>query len=238
MATYSKRLLSGSTQGKQIKVVPTATTAYATGTITSSGVAITAGDTVVVDGKTYTFKAALTPTEGEVLIGASAAASLDNLKSALNHTGTPDTDYKCAAQHPTVEGTTNTDTVQTLQARTIGTGGNAITLTKVAATLTLSGALLTGGMGSTIVHTAVAGTSDLDELWLWAVNSSTSAVKLTLEWGEVTAPDGNIEGSIPAESGLYMIVPGLLLQNGLVVTAFATIANVVLVAGFVNRITA
>jgi len=32
-------------------------------------------------------------------------------------------------------------------------------------------------------------------------------------------------------------VPGLLLTNSLVVTAFAATANVVLVGGFVNRIT-
>jgi hypothetical protein len=95
----------------------------------------------------------------------------------------------------------------------------------------------TATAGDTI-HTAVAGISDLDEIWLWAVNSSGSAVKLTIEWGEATAPDGNIEGTIPAESGLYTVVPGLLLQNGLIVKAFASVANVVLIHGFVNRITA
>jgi hypothetical protein len=36
----------------------------------------------------------------------------------------------------------------------------------------------------TTIHTAVSGTSDIDEIWLYAVNSSASAVKLTLEWGE------------------------------------------------------
>lgn len=90
----------------------------------------------------------------------------------------------------------------------------------------------------TLIHTAVAGTSDLDEVWLYAVNSSASAVKLTIEWGQADAPDGNIEQTIAAESGLVLIVPGLLLQNELTVKAFAGSANVVLVSGFVNRITA
>jgi hypothetical protein len=90
----------------------------------------------------------------------------------------------------------------------------------------------------TTIHTAVAGTSDLDEIWLWAVNSSGAAVKLTIEWGEATAPDGNIEFSVPAEDGLYLVVPGLLLQNELVVSAFASAANVVMLTGYVNRITA
>jgi len=93
----------------------------------------------------------------------------------------------------------------------------------------------TATAGDTI-HTAVSGASDLDEIWLWAVNSSGSDVKLTLEWGEATAPDGNIEVTIEAESGLVQVVPGLLLQNGLIVKAFAATTNVILLHGFVNRI--
>ena len=88
------------------------------------------------------------------------------------------------------------------------------------------------------IHTAVAGTDDLDEIWLWAVNSSAAAVKLTLEWGEVVAPDGNIEVTIPAEAGLMLVSPGLLLQNSLLVKAFASVANVILIHGYVNRIVA
>jgi len=88
----------------------------------------------------------------------------------------------------------------------------------------------------TTIHTAVAGTSSLDEIWLYAVNSSTSDVKLTIEWGEATAPNGNIEVTIPGESGLTMVIPGLLLQNSLVVKAFASTANVICIHGYVNRI--
>lgn len=90
----------------------------------------------------------------------------------------------------------------------------------------------------TTIHTAVSGTSDLDEIWLYAVNSSSSAVKLTIEWGEATAPDGNIEVTVPAEDGYMLVAPGLLLQNSLVVKAFAGTANVILINGYVNRITA
>jgi hypothetical protein len=90
----------------------------------------------------------------------------------------------------------------------------------------------------TTIHTAVSGASDMDEVWLYAVNSSASGVKLTLEWGEATAPDGNIEMTVDAESGLTLLTPGLLLQNSLVVKAFAGSANVIIVHGYVNRITA
>lgn len=91
----------------------------------------------------------------------------------------------------------------------------------------------------TTIHTAVAGTTagTFDEIWLWAVNSSTSDVKLTIEWGEATAPDGNIEVTIPAEGGYMLVVPGFVLQNSLVVKAFAGTANVILINGFVNSIT-
>ena len=90
----------------------------------------------------------------------------------------------------------------------------------------------------TTIHTAVSGTTDYDEIWLYCVNSSASAVKRTIEWGEATAPDGNIEQTRPAESGLFLVVPGLLLQNSLVVKAFAGTGNVLIIHGDVNRITA
>ena len=91
----------------------------------------------------------------------------------------------------------------------------------------------------TTIHTAVAGTTagTFDEVWLYAVNSSSSPVKLTIEWGEATAPDGNIEVTIAAEAGYQLIIPGLILQNGMVVKAFAGTANVILIGGFVNSIT-
>jgi len=90
----------------------------------------------------------------------------------------------------------------------------------------------------TTVHTAVAGTSDLDEIWVYAVNTSSSDVLLTLEWGGTTSPDDTIEVLIPAEAGLVLVAPGLLLQNELVLRAFAGTADVLLVTGFVNRIVA
>ena len=108
--------------------------------------------------------------------------------------------------------------------------------------LVLSGS--TTGLGIKVVATATAGTTihaahatDLDEIWIWAVNSSTSSIKLTLEWGQADAPDGNIEASILPENGLFLIIPGLLLTNSLVVKAFASSANVLVIHGFVNRIT-
>ena len=38
----------------------------------------------------------------------------------------------------------------------------------------------------TLIHTAVSGTTDLEEIWLYAVNAHSADIKLTLEWGEAT----------------------------------------------------
>jgi hypothetical protein len=88
----------------------------------------------------------------------------------------------------------------------------------------------------TLLHTAVSGTTDLDEIWLYAVNTHSADIKLTLEWGEATEPNGNIEITVPFEEGLMLLVPGLLLQNGLTVKAFASIANEIVIHGYANKI--
>lgn len=102
------------------------------------------------------------------------------------------------------------------------TDGKAV---KVAATAT----------AGTTIHTAHA--TALDEIWLYAHNSSAATVKLTLEFGGVAAPDDHIEINIGAEGvGLVLVSPGLLLTNSLVVKAFAATANVITLTGYVNRI--
>ncbi len=91
----------------------------------------------------------------------------------------------------------------------------------------------------TLVHTGPTNTAHLHEVWLYAVNSSASDVKLTVEWGEATAPNGNIEFTVKAENGLYLIVPGLLVKGNataLTVRAFAATTNVIVVHGYVNVI--
>ncbi len=121
--------------------------AKATGTITSSGVNVSVGDRVTIDTKVYTFTG-VPAVEGEVDIGITAAESLDHLKAAINHTGTPGVDYVCANAHPTVEATTNTDTTQTLESILGGVAGNLIALTTTAVTYSVSAATLTGGITS------------------------------------------------------------------------------------------
>jgi hypothetical protein len=89
----------------------------------------------------------------------------------------------------------------------------------------------------TLIHTALGSQARMewDEVWLQAVNTSGSTVALTLEWGGTTSPDDTIQVTLPANSGLVQIIPGNVLQHGLVVRAFAATANVVVVHGYVHR---
>lgn len=102
----------------------------------------------------------------------------------------------------------------------------------------------TDGKGIKITTTATAGdllhtahATSYDEIWIYCVNSSTSAVKLTIQYGGTTSPDTDIEQTIQGESGLVLCVPGLLLTNSNVIRAFAGTANVLICHVFVNRIT-
>lgn len=93
----------------------------------------------------------------------------------------------------------------------------------------------TSGSANTI-HTAGSGTTNNDEIWIWVTNNHSSAVNLTLLWGGNSSPDDEIVMSIPSKSGLYLVIPGLILQNSLVLKAFAGTTNVLCISGFVNTI--
>jgi hypothetical protein len=121
----------------------------ATGILTASA-APADGDTVTIDTVTYTFRTALTPAEGEVLIGGTAATALTNLQSAINHTGNPGTDYSCAAAHPTVTATANTATTQAVAADTKGTSGDSIVTTAVSSNLSWGAATLASGVDGSL----------------------------------------------------------------------------------------
>ena len=91
----------------------------------------------------------------------------------------------------------------------------------------------------TLVHTASSTAATLHEIWLYCVNTSITDVKLTLEWGGVTAPNDHIEYTVKAENGLYLIAPGLIIKGNatpLVIRAFAGTTNVLAVTGYVNQI--
>jgi len=107
------------------------------------------------------------------------------------------------------------------------TGGRAI---KVAA-ISNSG---------TTIHATGTSSSAIDEIWLYANNTDTTDRKLTIEYGGEATPDDLIEVTIPAESGLVLVIPGLILigtgSAARTVKAFAATANVINISGYINRI--
>jgi hypothetical protein len=98
----------------------------------------------------------------------------------------------------------------------------------------------TSSPGTTIHSTGTLSTVQ-DEIWLYAYNSSSAAVILTLQFGGTTAVDNDIKLSIPATSGLTLVLPGLILTGtgsaANSVLAYAATTNVITISGYVNRIT-
>lgn len=128
--------------------VTSAAPVFATGTLTSSGV-FTDTQTVVVGGKTYTTQTSLTNVDGNVLIGASAAATLQNLYDAINLTGTAGTQYAAAMTANTrVKATAVTATTLVVSALTPGEVGNLIASTETQTNAAWGAATLASGAGN------------------------------------------------------------------------------------------
>lgn len=135
-----------------------------TGTAASGNVTVPSapadGDTAVIGGVTFTFKTSLTPTAGQVLIAGNPAANLYAAATGGDGAGTtyaagttpaPSTVYLTP---PTAAG------LIAVNYKTTGTGGNAFTLAKTGAVITVSGATLSGGVaGETYVFKLQSATS-------------------------------------------------------------------------------
>jgi hypothetical protein len=103
----------------------------------------------------------------------------------------------------------------------------------------------TATAGETI-HTGSATATTYHEVWLYAYNSHSAAVDLTIEFGGTTSPDDLIKQTIPlASAGAYVgVIPvceGLVLKGNatpLVIKAFASVADKITLFGYVNEIAA
>lgn len=97
----------------------------------------------------------------------------------------------------------------------------------------------TNTAGAVTLHTAISGTTSRDEVWVWIQNNNASGVSrtITIEFGGTTAVDNQIILSVPPKAGPVLAVPGFPLRNGLLVKAFADVANEVVIYGYVNRVT-
>lgn len=87
-----------------------------------------------------------------------------------------------------------------------------------------------------LLHTAVSGTSQIDEVSLDVTNTDSSARTITVEWGGVTDPDHLICKAISIPANTHMnLIDRIPINNGNAIRAFASTANVLLITGKVAR---
>ncbi len=140
---------------------------YATAVLTSDNTNVSSGDQVTIGIHTYTFRTALTVLTGgnqvpyEVLIGASADASLTNLAAAINGSAGAGSTYAAGTPVNTnvTSGAVSSHTI-TLTAITLGTGPNTVATTETSAHLSFGGATLSGGVNSIANEILIGGSAD------------------------------------------------------------------------------
>lgn len=93
------------------------------------------------------------------------------------------------------------------------------------------------GSGTT-VHTAVASTTEIDLVTLYAYNDDSSARVLTIGWGGTTDPDDLIVLTLQPQAGLALVTADQPIRNSLVVKAAGSAADVIILYGYVNQIRA
>lgn len=88
----------------------------------------------------------------------------------------------------------------------------------------------------TTIHTAATGTGGSDEIYLYVANMATAAREVTARIGGTTSDDA-VRFSVPSQDGLYLLLPGVSLNNGLILGCQATATTgEVKAVGWVNRI--
>lgn len=91
----------------------------------------------------------------------------------------------------------------------------------------------------TTIHTGPTNTSHIDEVWLYAANTSVNSTRLVIQWGGTASPNDNIILTLLGESGTTLVVPGFILVGNatpLVIRAHAGTTNLVTIHGYVNTI--
>lgn len=136
--------MAETTLDNMVRVMPGATLVETGGTAATGTITVTtnptAGQTVIVNGETFTFRTGSAPLANDVLIGAASANTASNLAAKLNASTSP----KVALANYTVATATVTVTYGSK-----GTEGNTFTLAAGTSAATVSGATLTGGTNPT-----------------------------------------------------------------------------------------
>ena len=97
------------------------------------------------------------------------------------------------------------------------------------------------GLNINTIHTTLSSSSVLDEVWLYASNSTTSDIMLNVLYGGADfTNDILFEGVIEAYAGSVLICPGLIARGndttGFSIYGNSTSVSGINVFGYVNRI--
>lgn len=135
------------------KNATTVTGASATTTLTSTGVAGN-NETFTIGTRVYTLKTALTGAADEILIGAAATNTLDNIKSAINDTGTRGTQYGLGTSaNENVTAGTKTATTLVLDSR-FPQIGNTLATTETMANFAFTAGVMGSGLPKVVASVA------------------------------------------------------------------------------------
>lgn len=150
--------------------------ASATGTLTFSGIAVE-NNTVTIDGKVYTFNAVLGSDDGDVLIGANAAAGVLNLVRAIMLGAGSGSLYAAATTlHNSVTAVDGAGDTVVVTAKAAGAAGNTIDTAQTLGSGTWADTTLLGGVdpGALAFSSAVA------------LDTSTRSLEIKLGWPAAT----------------------------------------------------
>ena len=94
----------------------------------------------------------------------------------------------------------------------------------------------TSTVGTTI-HTSTnqVSASRYDEVWLFASNKHSAPVDLTIEIDVANTSTSYFKVSVPADDGLYVVLPGISVNSSKIITAFAATGDVINIGGYVEQ---
>jgi len=143
------------TVGNRVYTFKTNLTGVKASSTLTNATSFTAGETITIDGRTYTM--VVSPSQAnDIAIGANVAASLDNIKQAINqgdsaHPTAPSNEGRGTnwgfdtQRHHSVVATTNGNTTQVVEAKEFGTEPNSYVTVETCATGAWTGSVLAGG---------------------------------------------------------------------------------------------
>jgi len=173
----------------------------ALGTLTTTGV-FSDGEEIVIDAKTYTMQTVLTDVDGNVLIGASASASLTNLESAITLGSGAGTTYAASmTAHATCTGSKLTASTFRAAALDAGAAGNSLVTTT-------DGGNASWGAGTLLLGAATG--AIINNIWLQEFDAdlSSSGAMAEISFNKITKDGGTGVIYVDVQNGNRVIIDG------------------------------